>query len=109
MSAGNRPCLTLSGDRGIQISIWKNRSRKGNDYFSFKISRRYLPEGSSEWQTTDNFLPCDLPILAALCEIAYGKLGVREFGPGLMARANFDEPTSASEPTEETAEAATPF
>lgn len=106
MSAGNKPCLTLSGDRGVQVSIWKNRSRSGNDYFSARISRRYKPEGEQEWKTTDSLMASDLPIVAALCNEAYVRLGIREFGPGLMARANFDAPAteeSTDAPAEEPA------
>lgn len=99
MPAGNKPCLTLSGSGGVQVSIWKNR--KGNsEWFSAKISRRYKPEGSTEWRTTDSLGMRDLPTAAELCRQAFAELGVRRFGQGAAAPAvAMDEETENNEET----------
>lgn len=84
--AGNKPCLTLSGPNGVQLSIWKNR-RDGKEWFSCKASRRFRREGADQWESTDSFGARDLLSLALLCNRAAEIIGIKQFGPGLTAAA----------------------
>lgn len=91
-----KPCLTLSGRGGVQVSIWKNR-KGNNEWYSCKLARRFKREGSNEWATTDYLGDRDLLTAAALLEEAHRRLGIREFGPGLSAPAVSNEPTNTSD------------
>lgn len=96
--SNNRPCLTLSAPGGVQVSIWKNRSSKGSEYFSAKISRRFRREGSDDWESTDYLSARDWPVAAALLQQAFSELGVTQYGLGLRAPAS--DPSGPSEPGE---------
>lgn len=106
MPAGNKPCLTLSGPGGVQLSIWKNRNHDGKEWYSCKISRRYQRKGSDQWETTDSLGARDLPVVALLCGEAASRIGIREFGPGLAAPAAVSgdppSPTEEDKPEEKT-------
>ena len=65
---------------GIQIAIWENQSKEGNNYYSVSFDRRYKDK-NDEWKSTTSMRANDIPKAVLALEKAYEFLSLKEPEP----------------------------
>jgi hypothetical protein len=60
----------------IWVTVWKNRTEKGEIWFNTEIVRRYKDD--EKWQSSTKFGRDDLPIVAKAADMAYAWIWEQE-------------------------------
>ena len=68
MTANNRPAHEITLGR-IRATIWANRSKRDDVWYSVSISRSY--RDGEVWKETTSFGRDDLPLVSKAAELAY--------------------------------------
>lgn len=76
--AGQTPVQRLSLGP-IHVTVWRNTSREGRDFYTTRIERRYTT-ATNEWRTTNSFPKGSLPILIDLLGKAKAHIDELESG-----------------------------
>ena len=70
--AKNRPVFKGKVER-VQLAVWENKSKEGQTFHSFSLSRSYATpgkDGERIWQQSNVFSEKDLPDLLRAIEMA---------------------------------------
>ena len=65
----NAPIKRIEVGSGIKASIWENKSKNNDSWFSVKITRTY--RDGEEWKETATFRLTDLLFVAAAAYMAF--------------------------------------
>lgn len=58
---------------GIHASIWRNASREGKIYYSYKVEKRYRDD-ADQWQSSDSYMLGDALVTAKLANLVDTKI-----------------------------------
>ncbi len=65
------------GAGGIQVAIWENQGKEGNQFYTVSIDRRYKDK-NDEWKSSNSLKVNDLPKAILALQKAYEYLALKE-------------------------------
>jgi len=55
----------------IAVAIWRNKTEKGDAFYSVSFEKRFKKEGSDEWRSTNSLSKNDIPKAVLALQEAY--------------------------------------